>query len=145
MVRTRERNFIVLIGVCVLQIVYYWPLMPERMASHFDGTGNPNGWSSRGTFFCLHAGLTVMIIFIFRILPSLLHRFPASLINVPNREYWLASERRQEAFTLITDRLLIFGNGTLFLFVAIVQLVFQANLKDMLRMSAETMWCLVII
>jgi hypothetical protein len=30
-------------------------------------------------------------------------------------------------------------------FVATVQLVFQANLKDMLRISAETMWCLVII
>jgi hypothetical protein len=29
-------------------------------------------------------------------------------------------------------------------FVAIVQLVFQANFKDMLRISAETMWCLVI-
>jgi hypothetical protein len=30
-------------------------------------------------------------------------------------------------------------------FVAIVQLVFQANLKDMLRISEKTMWCLVII
>ena len=79
MVRTRERNFTILIGLCVLQIVYYWPLMSERMVSHFDGAGNPNGWSSRSTFFCLYAGLTVMIIFMFR--------FPASLISMPNREY----------------------------------------------------------
>ena len=145
MMRTRGRFFIILISVCVLQLVYYWPLMPERMASHFDGAGKPNGWTSRRAFFCLYTGLTVMFIFIFRILPSLLRRFPDSLISVPNREYWLASERRQEAFSLISDRLLLFGNGTLIFFVAIVQLVFQANLKNMLRMSAEAMWCLVII
>ncbi len=147
MMRTRERSFIILLSVCVLQIVYYWPLMPEHMASHFDGAGNPNGWTSRRPFFCLYTGLTVMFIFIFifRILPSLLSRFPDSLISVPNREYWLASERHQGAFSLITDRLLLFGNRTLIFFVAIFQLVFQANLKNMLRMSAEAMWCLVII
>jgi hypothetical protein len=111
----------------------------------FRRCGESNGWSSRGAFFCLYAGLTIVIIFKFRILPSLLHQFPDLLINVPNREYWLASERRQEAFSLITDCLLLYGNGTLIFIVAIVQLVFQANLKDMLRMSAEAMWCLVII
>jgi uncharacterized membrane protein len=145
MMRTRAHFFIILISVCVLQFVYYWPLMPEHMASHFDGAGNPNGWSSRRAFFCLYAGLTAMVILMFRILPSLLRRFPDSLVSVPNREYWLAAERRQEAFSLITDRLLFFGNGTLIFFVAIVQSVFQANLKNMHRMSAEAMWRLVII
>lgn len=145
MMRNRERFFIILISVCILQFVYYWPLMPEPMASHFDGSGNPNGWSSRRAFFCLYAGLTVMVIFMFRILPSLLRWFPDSLISLPNREYWLASERRQVAFSLITDRLLLFGNGTLIFFVTIAQLVFLANLKNMLRISADAMWCLVII
>jgi len=145
MMRNRERFFIILISVCVLQIVYYWPLMPERMASHFDGSGNPNGWSSRRAFFCLYAGLTVMVIFMFRILPSLLRLFPDSLISISNREYWLASERRQVTFSLITDLLLLFGNGTLIFFVAIVQLVFLANLKNIICISADAMWCLVII
>jgi hypothetical protein len=92
-----------------------------------------------------YTGLTVMFIFIFRILASLLRRFPDSLISVPNREYWLAFERHQGEFSLITDPLLLFGNGTLIFFVAIIQLVIQANLKNMLRMSAEATWYLVII
>ena len=115
------------------------------MASYFDGAENTNGWSSRSAFFCLYVGLTVMFIFMFRILSSLFHRFHESLISVPNRKYWLKSERRQEAFSLITDRLLFLGNVTLIYFVAIVQLIFQANLKEMLRMSADAMWWLAII
>jgi hypothetical protein len=78
-----------------------------------------------GSLFCLNAGLMVMSIFIFRILPSLFHQFPDSLFSVPNREYWLASERRQEAVLLITDHLPLFGNGALIFFAVVAQLSFR--------------------
>ncbi|HET6365196.1 MAG TPA: hypothetical protein VFG02_09110, partial [Nitrospirota bacterium] len=49
------------------------------------------------------------------------------------------------ALSLIANCLLLFVNGTLIFLIAMVQLVFQANLKDMLHMSAEAMWWLVTI
>jgi uncharacterized membrane protein len=43
-------SFYGLIAVGVLQSIYYYPRMPEVVASHFDGLGAANGWSSKNGF-----------------------------------------------------------------------------------------------
>jgi uncharacterized membrane protein len=72
------------------------PELPDRVATHFDFSGQPNGWMSRSAsqqsmlaFGLIFPFFVVGICFMVRFLP-------ASLINVPNREYWLAPERREE-------------------------------------------------
>lgn len=71
--------------------------LPDRLATHFNGSGEPNGWMSRS------ASQTFMLVFgflfpLFIILVCSATRFlPVSLINIPNRQYWLAPERRIEA------------------------------------------------
>lgn len=70
--------------------------LPARVATHFDEAGRANGWMTRpgdiAFVACLGFGLAfTMIGLMFSI------RFmPASLINLPHREYWLAPERRPE-------------------------------------------------
>ena len=44
---------IALLGLIAAQCGFYGPQMPSTMASHFDGHGEPNGWSSRAAFFGL--------------------------------------------------------------------------------------------
>ena len=34
-------------------IVKIWKLLPDDVASHFDGAGVPNGWSTRGSFVAI--------------------------------------------------------------------------------------------
>jgi len=36
-----------LVLVCLLMMAYYYPRMPQRMASHFTAEGYPDGWQSR--------------------------------------------------------------------------------------------------
>ncbi len=51
-----KKFFLLLDGISFLQMLYFWPLMPETMASHFDAIGNANGVAPRAVFFALYTG-----------------------------------------------------------------------------------------
>lgn len=70
--------------------------LPERVATHFNGSGEPNGWMSRSAHqeFMLIFGLAFPMVIVLLCYAS---RFlPRGLVNIPHREYWLAPERRAE-------------------------------------------------
>ena len=88
-------GFVALLVVVVVgQHAWYWPQLPERVATHFGVDGKPNDWMSRAAATVLLAsiqlGLPLFLIFV----NFLAGRLPDSLLNIPNREYWLAPERR---------------------------------------------------
>ena len=72
---------------------WYWPALPERVASHFDGAGRPNGWSSKESFVGLMLGMTVFHAALFLGIEQLVRRAPAKWINLPHKEEWLAPAR----------------------------------------------------
>jgi uncharacterized membrane protein len=141
----QDRVFLFLVVICILQMLYYAPLIPEHMASHFDGAGAPNGWSSKMVFFGLYLGILGLLFLSFRVLPRLISRFPESMINLPNKEYWLAAERKDETFLRIRERLLFMGNGVVIFLIATFQLVFLANLTKDRRMNAEVLVALLVL
>jgi uncharacterized membrane protein len=124
----------------VVQSIHYYPLLPPVMASHFGGNGEPNGWSSRESFFLLYygIGLTTFIVFVF--MPSLLKRVPASMINLPNREYWLSEENKPRAIRMIEDQMRWVAAATLGLMVIIVQIAILANLGAAARTTTRAFW-----
>jgi serine/threonine-protein kinase len=138
-----RKFFFLLVIVSFLQMLYFWPTMPDSMASHFDGKGQANGWAPRAFFFSLYAGLIAMLFITFQILPRQLKRLPGSLINLPNRGFWLAQERREATLGIIEKQMTLFGNATLILIIGTMQLVFQANRSGSHRISAEAMWSLI--
>lgn len=75
--------------------------MPERVASHFNAAGNPNGWMARrehGTFMLLFAlgepAFVLTLIWAMKFLPS-------NLLNVPKREYWHRPENYPKACAIM--------------------------------------------
>ena len=71
--------------------------LPERVATHFNAAGEPNGWMSRSDCLAFMAGFGVAFpLFMIGICWSV--RFlPVWMINLPHKEYWLANERRVES------------------------------------------------
>ena len=67
--------------------------LPETMASHFDATGNANGFMARDTYLnfitLVAVGSPLLIVAVQALVLSQVAR-----INIPNRDYWLAPERR---------------------------------------------------
>lgn len=70
--------------------------LPNVVASHFDGRGAANGWQTKQAFFTVFLGVTVLCVLVGFGLASLIGALPMRLINLPNKQYWLAPEHRAE-------------------------------------------------
>jgi uncharacterized membrane protein len=125
----RNRSLVAALAVLSAgQMIYYYPQMPERMASHFDVFGAPDGWMSKQAFFAFEIGLVAFFSVLFFGLNYLLSHSPDNLINLPNKKYWLAPERRAETMKIIRDEMEIFYIPIFLLLIVTNQLIFQANL-----------------
>ena len=71
-----------------------YPQLPERMASHFSVTGVPNGWMSKTSFFVLFPVIAIVLIVVSVAVPKTIAVLSPEYVNLPNKEYWLAPERR---------------------------------------------------
>lgn len=85
------------------QALYYYPLLPDSMASHFDEQGHPDGYAPKTQFIIIWWFLVVFLniwVFIPRIL---MKKLPPDIINVPNKAYWMATpERKMELARLLS-------------------------------------------
>ncbi len=128
--RTRLTFWVFVVGVAasVGQILMLGPLLPERVASHFGPSGDADGFLSRDNFLLLQWGLTGFIGAFFVGLPWLLRITPPDAINLPNKDYWLAPERRVATLAFLDDRFFALGAATLALMAAVMQQIYIANL-----------------
>lgn len=105
----------------------YWPHMPERVATHFGPSGQPDGWMSRTWAVVFQAALQIGLPALFAAIAWALPRFPDSMINVPHREFWLAPERRAATLHRMSQMLLHIALATSIFIPIIGHLVYDAN------------------
>ena len=130
-------------AVGIGQIALGYESMPETVASHFDGSGNADGWSSREDFATMMVALHLFVATVFGFIGAMLPRISDSLINVPHKDIWLAPERRAESLTWMTNRLAWMAAAVQALFCAITQLSLRASGDAEKAMPAWTQWALL--
>jgi uncharacterized membrane protein len=120
--------FFAIVLATIAQCVHDFPLLPERLASHFNAAGMPNGWMTKTQFIWMYAIV---------LLPALAIEFwvsrkiagkPDAQLNLPNKEYWLAPERRAETFAYFDRFCAWYGCAFLFVVVFAMGLAMRANL-----------------
>ncbi|HEX8288490.1 MAG TPA: DUF1648 domain-containing protein [Pyrinomonadaceae bacterium] len=123
------RNILIFLTIVFLsQLAYFYPQLPEQVASHFNFWGEPDGWMSKSSFLVFQVILLVFILGMSSLTPFLFNNLPDAFINIPNKNYWLAPERREEAmrkFAETNDNLRV---ALLLLFIGINHFAFQANI-----------------
>ena len=134
--------FFVLIALATAQTVYYYPLMPEVVASHFDGLGAANGWSSRNGFFSLYSAMLALLVFVFIYIPRWSEKRTSFGMKIPNRKYWLAPERLEQTRKFFRRQMLIMGVVHLSLAIFSVQLVIMANFDQVPLLHQSIAWAL---
>src|SRR5579864_538570 len=93
--------FLVFVLVGAMQYLYYAPRLPEIVASHFGISGVANGWQTKTAFFGIEVAMILLATVISFGVPRLIEAMPVSLINLPNKEFWLGSERREDTLSYI--------------------------------------------
>ncbi|HEX5854318.1 MAG TPA: DUF1648 domain-containing protein [Thermoanaerobaculia bacterium] len=125
-----RRTRLFLLGLVLLSLVEaarQWSSAPDRVPSHFDAAGRPNAWSSRDEFFTLQVGVTLGVAALLIGMPWLLKFTPTSLINLPNKSYWLAPERREETMDRLASYFDVFASATVLLLLAVFELTSLAS------------------
>lgn len=75
--------------------------LPPMVAAHFGANGAPNGYMSREAYVAFMTLLVVALPLLVAAAGRLSARLPSRLVNLPNKDYWLAPERRAGALARI--------------------------------------------
>ena len=110
---------------------WYWTQLPDRVATHFGIDGNPNDWMSKTNATILLCSLQVGLPLFFLSIGFSISKLPATVINIPNREYWLHRDRRAETIAHMTTMLSWIAVLITLEMIAIVHLTFLANRSGM--------------
>ena len=124
-------TFAIIVALIVIQIVTYAPRLPDEVADNFDFDGTPNGSSGKTPFVVLYAVMVAFTALIFIGISRFLPRIPPSLINMPNKKYWLAPERKEESLAYLSRQMLHAGNATLALIALVFQQIIVVNVNAM--------------
>src|SRR5262245_21658511 len=100
---------IAVIALLGADFAWHYPMLPLRMASHFDAAGNPNDTMSRSIFVTFALITVVGIAALLGSLGYLLPRMPSGMIHLPHRDFWLAPEHRAATFAYIRKALALLG------------------------------------
>lgn len=124
----------------LLEWARVYPQLPERLASHFDAAGRPNGWQTKQDFFTVMLLVTALSAVVAFLVPRLITLLPAELINLPNKSYWLRPERRSETQRYLSAKLAWLGCALLFVLLTAAALSIQANLPGHERFDSPRLF-----
>lgn len=100
------RLLILITLINVVFIIIEHSQLPDQVASHFSLSGKPDSYMNRDSFTALKLFIFLMIPATFIGVNYLIGISPKSMINLPNRNYWLSDERKAETLDAIKIRLL---------------------------------------
>lgn len=112
----------------VAELLFFYAQVPETVASHFDANGVPNGWMSKSAY----TALMLFVVFVSVIPTAGIALFLPKMkgaVNIPNKEYWLAPERRDETFGRIGASLLWTECGVLAFLIVLTYAVGTMNVE----------------
>lgn len=115
----------------VAQNAWYWMLLPDRVATHFDIQGNPDSWMNKTSATVVMLAVQVGLPWLLVGVAQLTRYLPAALINIPRREYWLHTDRRAASLTYIRYWISWVSITASLFMMAISHLTYLANIRGL--------------
>ena len=141
--RWSKRIFSGLVVLAIVQTIYYYPRVPDTVASHFDGLGAADAWSSRNGFFGMYLLMILLVVGVFALLPRWSDRRKNFGMKIPHPEFWLAPERIMQTRLFFRRQMMLMGNVHLLLAIYVMQLAILANFAAEPRLHFSIYWALL--
>lgn len=106
---TNQFILLMILALMLFQVFYFYPKISEPFGTKFNKQGVMLQSTSRTGFMVLGLAYTLVLAFIFLIMPANLHRFSKKYWNIPNKEYWLGDKRKAETFKYISLKMSLLG------------------------------------
>jgi len=119
--------FLLFVAVAAGYVGYSGLHMPTLVASHFGASGIADAFMPRSRYLTMMLCVTVLLPMVVTVPLSIGLSNPNLKINLPNRDYWLAPEHREETVTYIRQQMLRFGVALLLFICFAHWLVARAN------------------
>jgi uncharacterized membrane protein len=136
--------FAAIVAVALAQSIYNFPLLPDRLASHFNASGIPNGWMPKPAFFAIYAVMILIAAIVEFFVPLSIANTSSARINLPHKDYWLAPAQREGTMAYFKKSFAWFGCALLLLEVLAMGLAIQANFNSPPQLPAIPMMALVV-
>jgi serine/threonine-protein kinase len=130
----------VLFGALLAATYDQWP---EHVATHFNLEGDPDGWMGRETNIAVYLALGFAMPLILYGIFSLVGIFPTRFVNMPQRDYWLAPERKAVTMRELRRQSLWLGCLMLLFFAGLYVLALEANQQNPVKLSVKSMLLLL--
>jgi uncharacterized membrane protein len=133
----------VLFFVLVLAGGFVWLTsgeLPSVVASHFGAGGNANGFMSKSTYTALMLAAVMAIPSLVGFSGQLVRVVPLQLVNLPNKEYWLAPQRKAATLESLSFMSGLFAIVLTFFMCFVHWLVVQANAFQPARLSEGSLF-----
>jgi hypothetical protein len=119
--------------------------LPARIASHFGADGLANGFMGREAYLGFTIGLVVLVPALIALLVALAARHFPQFLNLPNRDYWLAPQRREETLAYLATHAAWFAALLSAFALGIHLLVVRANRAVPARLETGPFLALMLI
>ena len=106
---------LLLVVACWAIVFYCYPMLPEKIPTHYGFHGPPDAWGNKSTVFELPLIQTGLFLFLF-IASLLVKRYP-KIYNFPVDPKLLSQEGKEELYSLTREFLLAVGIAINLLFV----------------------------
>ena len=132
--------FVLLALYAAIHFSYYYPQLPAVVASHFNARGAANGWQTKSAFFVVLVAVSVLAAVVGFAIPRIITVLPVELINLPNKRYWLAPERRAETQEFFITYFAWFGCAVFLIMILTFDYAVKSNLHPDNRPDVSRMW-----
>lgn len=137
--------FYLLVIIGLGQLVYYYPLLPEVVASHFSTDGSADGWMSKQGLTIIHGVVLAVLYLSFYMSGKFNLDGEQKYLSLPNKEYWLQDVRRVQTAEFIARKGIYFSFYTLGFMLLVMQMVFEANLAALVMFDGEAFIFLLLM
>jgi len=121
-------SFVLLLTAAALLVSTLSGDLPDVVAVHFNAAGVANGFmrreECRGFMLFFTLGAPVFVAAVTGLIPRL---FPPSMLNIPNRGYWLAPERAEDSIAFLSDQGVWFACILVIFLASVDWMVAKAN------------------